>query len=89
MSLVGPRPERLSFVDRLALEIPFYSIRHCVKPGMTGWARVQCRDDDDSIEGAIQKLQYELYYVKNHSLVLDMLVLLETVHVVLMGKRTR
>ena len=89
MSLVGPRPERLSFVDRLALEIPFYGIRHCVKPGMTGWARVQCRDDDDSIEGAIQKLQYELYYVKNHSLVLDMLVLLETVHVVLMGKRTR
>jgi lipopolysaccharide/colanic/teichoic acid biosynthesis glycosyltransferase len=76
-------------VDRLALEIPFYGIRHCVKPGMTSWARVQCRDDDDSIEGVIQKLQYELYYVKNHSLVLDMLVLLETVHVVLMGKRAR
>ncbi len=89
MSLVGPRPERPSFVDRLAIEIPFYGIRHCVKPGMTGWARVQNRDDDDSISGAIQKLQYELYYVKNHSLVLDMLVLLETVHVVLMGKRTR
>jgi len=89
MSLVGPRPERPSFVDRLALEIPFYGVRHCVKPGMTGWARVQSRDDDDLINDAIQKLQYELYYVKNHSLVLDMLVLLETVHVVLMGKRTR
>ncbi|MCL2876061.1 MAG: TIGR03013 family PEP-CTERM/XrtA system glycosyltransferase [Betaproteobacteria bacterium] len=89
MSLVGPRPERPSFVDRLAHEIPFYGVRHCVKPGMTGWARLQCRDNDDSISGAIQKLQYELYYVKNHSLVLDMLVLLETVHVVLMGKRAR
>ncbi|MCL2589490.1 MAG: TIGR03013 family PEP-CTERM/XrtA system glycosyltransferase [Betaproteobacteria bacterium] len=89
MSLVGPRPERPSFVDRVAREIPFYGVRHCVKPGMTGWARVHDRGDDDSIPGAIQKLQYELYYVKNHSLVLDMLVLLETVHVVLMGKRAR
>jgi len=89
MSLVGPRPERPSFVDRLAREVPFYGVRHCVKPGMTGWARVQCRDDDDSISCTIQKLQYELYYVKNHSLVLDMLVLLETVHVVLMSKRAR
>ncbi|MCL1860480.1 MAG: exopolysaccharide biosynthesis polyprenyl glycosylphosphotransferase [Proteobacteria bacterium] len=89
MSLVGPRPERPSFVDRLAQEIPFYGVRHCVKPGMTGWARVQCQNDDDSIPAAIQKLQYELYYVKNHSLVLDMLVLLETVHVVLIGKRAR
>ena len=87
MSLVGPRPEKPSFVDRLAHEVPFYGVRHCVKPGMTGWARVQCQNSDDSISGAIQKLQYELYYVKNHSLVLDMLVLLETVHVVLMGKR--
>jgi len=88
MSLVGPRPERPSFVDRLAREVPFYGVRHCVKPGMTGWARVHCRGDDDSVSDAIQKLQYELYYVKNHSLVLDMLVLLETVHVVLMGERT-
>ncbi|MDR2014108.1 MAG: TIGR03013 family PEP-CTERM/XrtA system glycosyltransferase [Azoarcus sp.] len=89
MSLVGPHPERPSFVDTLAREMPFYGVRHCVKPGMTGWARVQYRNDDDSVSGAIQKLQYELYYVKNHSLVLDMLVLLETVHVVLMGKRAR
>ncbi|MDR2208714.1 MAG: TIGR03013 family PEP-CTERM/XrtA system glycosyltransferase [Azoarcus sp.] len=89
MSLVGPRPERPIFVDTLAREIPFYGIRHCVKPGMTSWARVQYRNEDESISGATQKLQYELYYVKNHSLVLDMLVLLETVHVVLMGKRAR
>jgi sugar transferase (PEP-CTERM system associated) len=89
MSMVGPRPERPVFVDTLAREIPFYGVRHCVKPGMTGWARVQYRNDDDSISAATQKLQYELYYVKNHTLVLDMLVLLETVHVVLMGKRAR
>ncbi|MDR2924392.1 MAG: TIGR03013 family PEP-CTERM/XrtA system glycosyltransferase [Azoarcus sp.] len=91
MSLVGPRPERPSFVDRLAREIPFYGVRHCVKPGMTGWARVQlkCRNDDNSVSGAIRRLQYDLYYVKNYSLMLDMLVLLETVHVVLMGKRAQ
>ncbi|MCL2644449.1 MAG: exopolysaccharide biosynthesis polyprenyl glycosylphosphotransferase [Betaproteobacteria bacterium] len=89
ISLVGPRPERPSFVDRMAQEVPLYGVRHCVKPGMTGWAKVQCRDDDGSVSAAIQKLQYELYYVKNHSLVLDMLVLLETVHVVLLGKRSR
>ena len=89
MSLVGPRPEKPSFVDRLACEVPFYGVRHSVKPGMTGWARVHCQVNDNSISGVTQALQYELYYVKNHSLVLDMLVLLETVHVVLMGKLSR
>jgi sugar transferase (PEP-CTERM system associated) len=89
MSLVGPRPERPVFVDTLAHEIPFYGVRHCVKPGMTGWARLQNRSVADPVSDATQKLQYELYYVKNHTLVLDMLVLLETVHVVLMGKRAR
>lgn len=91
MSLVGPRPERPSFVNHLAREIPFYGVRHCVKPGMTGWARVQLkyRNDDNSVSGAIRRLQYDLYYVKNYSLVLDMLVLLETVHLVLMGKRAQ
>ena len=90
MSLVGPRPEHPYFVDRLAREIPFYGIRHCVKPGLTGWARVrrhQC--DDGSIDAAIERLQYDLYYVKNHTLVLDTLVLLETVHVLLINKGTR
>ncbi|MDR3214240.1 MAG: TIGR03013 family PEP-CTERM/XrtA system glycosyltransferase [Azoarcus sp.] len=85
MSLVGPRPERPYFVDRLAREISFYGTRHCVKPGLTGWAQVRYQYGS-SVDDAVQKLQYDLYYVKNHTLVLDTLVLLETVHVVLTGK---
>lgn len=85
MSLVGPRPERPYFVDHLAREIPFYGVRHCVKPGLTGWAQVRYQYGS-SISDAVQKLQYDLYYVKNHTLVLDTLALLETVHVVLTGK---
>ncbi|MDR2032209.1 MAG: TIGR03013 family PEP-CTERM/XrtA system glycosyltransferase [Azoarcus sp.] len=88
MSLVGPRPERPYLVDRMAREIPFYGMRHCVKPGITGWAQVRHLDISPA-DDAIQRLQYDLYYVKNHTLVLDMLVLLETVHVVLMGKGAR
>jgi sugar transferase (PEP-CTERM system associated) len=84
MSLVGPRPERPFFVDQLAREIPFYSVRHCVKPGVTGWAQVRYQYGA-SVDDAIHKLQYDLYYVKNHTLVLDTLVLLETVRVVLTG----
>lgn len=85
MSLVGPRPERPYFVDQLGQEIPFYSVRHCVKPGVTGWAQVRYRYGA-SVDDAIQKLQYDLYYVKNHTLVLDTLVLFETVRVVLTGE---
>lgn len=85
MSLVGPRPERPYFVDQLAAEIPFYGVRHCVKPGVTGWAQVRYQYGA-SIDDAIQKLQYDLYYVKNHTLVLDTLVLFETVRVVLTGE---
>jgi sugar transferase (PEP-CTERM system associated) len=85
MSLVGPRPERPFFVDQLACEIPFYGVRHCVKPGLTGWAQVRYQYGS-SVDDAVQKLQYDLYYVKNHSLVLDTLVLLETVRVVLTGE---
>ncbi len=85
MSLVGPRPERPYFVDQLAREIPFYSVRHSVKPGVTGWAQVRYQYGS-SVDDAIQKLQYDLYYVKNHSLVLDTLVLFETVRVVLTGE---
>lgn len=85
MSLVGPRPERAFFVDQLAQEIPFYAVRHCVKPGVTGWAQVRYQYGA-SVEDAIQKLQYDLYYVKNHSLMLDILVLCETVRVVLTGE---
>ena len=85
MSLVGPRPERPFFVEQLTAEIPFYAVRHSLKPGVTGWAQVRysygaCKDD------AVRKLQYDLYYVKNHSLFLDLKILLSTVAVVLTGK---
>ena len=88
MSLVGPCPQQPYFVDQMAREIPFYSVRHCVKPGLTGWAQVRYRGGV-SVEDAIQKLQYDLYYVKNHTPVLDTLVLLETVRVLLTGKGAR
>jgi sugar transferase (PEP-CTERM system associated) len=82
MSLVGPRPERPSFVEQLQSEIPFYEIRHSVKPGVTGWAQVRY-SYGASVEDARRKHQFDLYYVKNHSLFLDLLVLVETVSVVL------
>lgn len=84
MSMVGPRPERPFFVDQLTHEIPFYAARHSVKPGVTGWAQVRYHYGA-SLEDAAQKLQYDLYYVKNHSLFLDVVVLFETVGVVLTG----
>lgn len=85
MSLVGPRPERPYFVDRLVQDIPFYSVRHCVKPGVTGWAQVRYQYGA-SVDDSIEKLQYDLYYVKNHTLVLDIVILFETVRVVLTGE---
>ncbi len=82
MSLVGPRPERPSFVKQLQEEIRFYDIRHSVKPGVTGWAQVRY-SYGASVEDARRKHQFDLYYVKNHSLFLDILILIETVSVVL------
>lgn len=82
MSLVGPRPERPSFVEQLQKEIPFYDIRHSVKPGVTGWAQVRY-SYGASVEDARRKHEYDLYYVKNNSLFLDLLILVETVSVVL------
>jgi len=82
MSLVGPRPERPSFVDELKGSIPFYELRHSVKPGVTGWAQVRYHYGA-SLEDARRKHQFDLYYVKNNSLFLDILVLIETVSVVL------
>ncbi|MFT3665086.1 TIGR03013 family XrtA/PEP-CTERM system glycosyltransferase [Piscinibacter sp.] len=82
MSMVGPRPERPSFVAQLREQIPFYDLRHSVKPGVTGWAQVRY-SYGASVEDARRKHQYDLYYVKHNSLLLDMLVLLETVSVVL------
>jgi sugar transferase (PEP-CTERM system associated) len=82
MSLVGPRPERPVFVDQLKQQIRFYDIRHSVKPGVTGWAQVRYTYGA-SVEDAVRKLQFDIYYVKNHSLFLDLLILVETVRVVL------
>ena len=85
MSMVGPRPERAFFVDQLTRDIPFYAVRHSVKPGVTGWAQVRYHYGS-TVDDAAQKLQYDLYYVKNHTLLLDLVVLFETVGVVVSGK---
>ena len=82
MSLIGPRPERPEFVSRLAQEIPFYRVRHAVKPGITGWAQVKyCYGA--SVDDALLKLQYDLYYIKHQDLYLDVLILLKTAQVML------
>lgn len=88
MSLVGPRPERPEFVEELARKLPFYNVRHRVKPGITGWAQL-CYPYGSSEEDALQKLQYDLYYVKNGGVFLDLVVLLGTVEVVLFRKGAR
>lgn len=82
MSFVGPRPERGVFVDELAKDIPFYSERHAVKPGITGWAQLNY-PYGASVEDARSKLEYDLYYVKNFSVFLDLLILIQTVRVIL------
>jgi sugar transferase (PEP-CTERM system associated) len=88
MSFVGPRPERPPFVATLTEKIPFYAVRHSVKPGLTGWAQVRYTYGGN-LEESVKKLEYDLYYVKNHSLLLDLLILLKTVRVVLMGEGAR
>lgn len=88
MSLVGPRPERPQFVDRLRQEIRFYDVRHSVKPGITGWAQIRF-PYGASAEDSQRKLQFDLFYVKNNSLLLDVLILAETVRVVLIGEGAR
>jgi lipopolysaccharide/colanic/teichoic acid biosynthesis glycosyltransferase len=84
MSFVGPRPERPYFVDQLNAQLRYYQLRHSIKPGITGWAQVRY-GYGASVADAIQKLQYDLYYVKNNSLFLDVLVLIDTLKVVLFG----
>lgn len=88
MSLIGPRPERPEFVEKLKKKIPYYSERHFVKPGISGWAQVKYRYGA-SVEDAVEKLRYDLYYIKNLSFFLDMLIVLETVKVVLFGRGSR
>jgi len=84
MSLIGPRPEREFFVKRLTEKIPFYSLRFSVKPGLTGWAQIIYKYGA-SEEDALEKLQYELYYIKNMSLFLDLRILLKTIRIILFG----
>lgn len=88
MSFVGPRPERPQFVEELALQIPYYHERHAVKPGITGWAQV-CYPYGASLKDSVQKQEFDLYYIKNHTIFLDILILCQTAEVVLFGKGGR
>lgn len=88
MSFVGPRPERPAIVENLRREIPYYDSRHVVKPGITGWAQINY-SYGASLEDARQKLKYDLYYIKNYSIILDLLILMQTVRVVLLGQGAR
>ncbi len=88
MSLVGPRPERPGFVATLSEKIPYYLERHCLKPGITGWAQL-CYPYGSSEQDAMEKLQYDLYYIKNNSLLLDLVILVQTAEVALFGKGAR
>jgi len=85
MSFVGPRPERPEFVKQLVEQYPYYRERHRMRPGLTGWAQIRC-EYGDTFEDAFEKLQYDLYYVKNSSIFLDLLIIIHTVEVVLLGK---
>lgn len=85
MSLIGPRPERPEFVERLANEIPFYQLRHTLRPGITGWAQVRYKYGS-SIEDAKEKLRYDLFYIRNMSPGLDLLIFLITFKIILLGR---
>jgi sugar transferase (PEP-CTERM system associated) len=85
MGFVGPRPERPEFVEWLAKEIPFYGVRNAVRPGITGWAQVRYKYGS-TVEDSKQKLQYDLYYIKNMSLGLDVMIMFQTIKIVLLGR---
>jgi len=85
MSFVGPRPERPEFVAMLTEQIPFYAVRHSVKPGLTGWAQVRYTYGA-SLEDAMEKLQYDLFYIKHMSVKLDLFIIIETVKTVLLRR---
>lgn len=88
MSFVGPRPERPQFVEMLSQEVRYYNVRHCVKPGLTGWAQLRY-PYGASVHDAEEKLTFDLFYVKNHGLVFDLMILLQTVEVVLFHRGSR
>jgi len=85
MHFVGPRPERPEFVEWLSREIPFYGVRHVVRPGITGWAQVQYKYGN-TLDDAREKLQYDLFYLKNASIGLDILIMFQTIKIVLLGR---
>jgi exopolysaccharide biosynthesis polyprenyl glycosylphosphotransferase len=88
MSFVGPRPERPWFVEDLKNAIPYYGLRHAVKPGITGWAQVRYHYGSN-VQDTIEKLQYDLYYIKNMSILLDATILVQTVQTVVLGRGAR
>ena len=88
MSFVGPRPERPVFIDELADQIEHFRLRHLVKPGITGWAQISY-PYGASVEDSRQKLQYDLYYIKNQTMFLDLAIVLQTVYVILWGEGAR
>jgi len=85
MSFVGPRPERPEFVQALSEKIPFYRQRHCVRPGITGWAQINHKYGD-TVEDTITKLEFDLYYIKNISFALDVYIILNTLKTVMLGR---
>ena len=88
MSLVGPRAEQAPFVERFSREIPFYSLRHLMRPGVTGWAQINAAYASD-LEGTVTKLTYDLYYIKNVSPLLDLRILWSSVWTVITGSGSR
>ncbi|MFA5211095.1 MAG: sugar transferase [Patescibacteria group bacterium] len=85
LTLIGPRPERPEIIEELNKKMPFYNLRHIIKPGITGWAQVN-QHYTDNIETSLEKLQYDLYYIKNRSLLLDITIVFKTINVILRGK---
>jgi lipopolysaccharide/colanic/teichoic acid biosynthesis glycosyltransferase len=85
MNLIGPRPERPEFVERLAEEIPHYRLRHTIRPGITGWAQIRY-GYGNSVADATEKLRYDLFYIKNMSAGLDFLILFHSIKIVLLGR---
>ena len=85
MAFVGPRPERPEFVESLSKEIPYYGVRHMVRPGLTGWAQIRYKYGS-TVQDAREKLQYDLFYIKNASIGLDLLIMFQTIKIVLLRR---
>ena len=88
MSIIGPRPERPQFVDDFNTRIRYYPLRHCVKPGLIGWAQLRY-PYGSSFEDAVEKLKFDRFYVKNHNFAFDLAILIQTVEMVLFGRGAR